>query len=240
MIKVHKFVPMPGIPDMSPFVIKVETYLRMTGRPYEGVVGDTRRAPKGKLPFVEHDGARISDSHAILAHFEASGGGLDHRLDARQRALATAVRAMLEEHLAWALVYFRWQDPAGWHAFRPHLDPLFEALRIPALARPVVVPVLRKQWLRMLHGQGTGRHSRDEVVATGARLLDSLEELLDREPFFFGEHPSTLDATMFGVLATLHGAPPENPVGALVRESAKLAGYVDRMRSRYWANEPSA
>ncbi|HKY92215.1 MAG TPA: hypothetical protein VJM11_14295 [Nevskiaceae bacterium] len=31
MLVLHKFIPAFGLPDMSPFVIKLETYLRMAG-----------------------------------------------------------------------------------------------------------------------------------------------------------------------------------------------------------------
>src|SRR5262245_63377238 len=66
VIKLHKFGPAFGLPDASPFVVKVETYLRMSGQKYEVVTGDVRKAPRGQLPFVEIDGTRIPDSTAII------------------------------------------------------------------------------------------------------------------------------------------------------------------------------
>lgn len=43
MIKLYQFSPAWGLPNPSPFCMKVETYLRMTGLPYEAI--------NGALPF---------------------------------------------------------------------------------------------------------------------------------------------------------------------------------------------
>jgi len=44
MIKLYQFHPAWGLPNPSPFCMKVETYLRMAGLPYEGV--------NGAVPFL--------------------------------------------------------------------------------------------------------------------------------------------------------------------------------------------
>ena len=35
MIKMHGYIPAWGVPDVSPFVTKIDCYLRMVGLPYE-------------------------------------------------------------------------------------------------------------------------------------------------------------------------------------------------------------
>lgn len=37
MIKLYQFAPAWDVPNLSPFCVKVETYLRMAGLPYEVV-----------------------------------------------------------------------------------------------------------------------------------------------------------------------------------------------------------
>jgi len=82
MIKVHKFGPAFGLPDPSPFVTKLETYLRMTGQPYEAVTGNVPKAPRGHLPLIEIDGKIVTDSTAIIDQLEAARSDkLDARLD---------------------------------------------------------------------------------------------------------------------------------------------------------------
>jgi hypothetical protein len=48
MIKVHQFAPAFGLPNASPFCMKLETYLRMAGLPFELVDdGNVIKAPQG-------------------------------------------------------------------------------------------------------------------------------------------------------------------------------------------------
>ena len=122
MIKVYKFGPAFGLPDASPFVHKVETYLRMTDQKYETVTGDVRKAPRTQLPFVEVDGKVIPDSTVIVDHLEAARPEkLDAHLDAGQRAIARAFQSMLEEHLYFGLLFLRWVTDDGWTVFEPSL-----------------------------------------------------------------------------------------------------------------------
>src|SRR5262245_9532165 len=104
MIKVHKFGPAFGLSDASPFVMKVETYLKLTGQKYETVIADVRKAPRLQLPYIDIDGKLIPDSTSILEHLEAARSErLDAHLNARQRAVAQAFKSMLEEHLYFGL-----------------------------------------------------------------------------------------------------------------------------------------
>ena len=53
MIKLYQFKPAFGLPNASPFCMKLETYLRMAQLPFVAPkisLGDIGRAPKGKLP----------------------------------------------------------------------------------------------------------------------------------------------------------------------------------------------
>lgn len=61
MITLHHFGPAFGLPDPSPFCIKAEILLKLSGLPHALRIGDLRRAPKGKLPLIVEDGVTISD-----------------------------------------------------------------------------------------------------------------------------------------------------------------------------------
>src|SRR5580700_885965 len=131
-IKVYKFGPQFGLPDASPFVVKVETYLRLTDQKYETITGDVRKAPRKQLPFVEIDGKRIPDSTAIVDTLEAARSGkLDARLDAKQRAVGQAFKSMLEEHLYFCILYMRWATDEGWAVFEPSLREMLGTMGVP-------------------------------------------------------------------------------------------------------------
>src|SRR5262249_24562064 len=106
MIRLYQFRPAFGLPNPSPFCMKAETYLRMTGLEYECPRADLRRAPKGKLPYIDDEGTLVSDSSFIIDHLKRKyGDPLDARLDAAARATALALQRLVEENTYWAVVY---------------------------------------------------------------------------------------------------------------------------------------
>ncbi len=53
MIKLYQFDPAFGLPNASPFCMKLETYLRMAQLPFEiepATLQAFNKAPKGKMP----------------------------------------------------------------------------------------------------------------------------------------------------------------------------------------------
>jgi len=84
MIRLYQFAPAFGLPNASPFCMKVETFLRMAGLSYECPRdADLRKAPKGKLPYIVDEGAVVSDSSFIVDHLKRKyGDPLDSHLGA--------------------------------------------------------------------------------------------------------------------------------------------------------------
>src|SRR5262245_37699756 len=118
MITLHKFNAAWGMPDISPFCIKVETYLRMAGIPFDTVVADGRKAPKKKLPYIDDGGTIVCDSRDIIEYFEAkSQSPLDAGLTPVERATAVAFRGLFEEELYFYAVYLRWQLDDGFRLY---------------------------------------------------------------------------------------------------------------------------
>lgn len=52
-------------PSVSPFVIKLETYLRLAKIPYQVDKGDIW-GPKGKTPWITYNGVHMGDSQIII------------------------------------------------------------------------------------------------------------------------------------------------------------------------------
>jgi hypothetical protein len=54
---VHQLPSAWGLLSISPFCLKLAVYLRMVDLPFRTVVDATPfRGPKGKLPWIEHEG----------------------------------------------------------------------------------------------------------------------------------------------------------------------------------------
>ena len=235
MIKVHKFGPAFGLPDASPFVSKVETYLRLTGQRYETVTADVRKAPRKQLPFVDVDGTIIPDSTKIIDFLEAKRADkLDAHLDARQRAVALAFKTMLEEYLYFGVLFMRWSTDDGWTVFEPTLREMLGKMGIPGLLRGMIAGKARTQVTQRGASQGMGRKPRAEVVATCGQMLDALSDHMGDSTFFCGDKPTTYDATVYAFVAGVLCPAFDNELRKHAATKKNLVAYEERIRSRYW------
>jgi glutathione S-transferase len=232
MIRLYQFRPVFGLPNASPFCMKVETYLRMAGLAYECPRGaDVRKSPKGKMPYIEDEGTIVADSAFIIDYLKRKyGDALDSHLGAAERAAALACQRMLEENTYWAVLYFRWLDEAGWKLTR---EAFFGWMKPPL--KWIVPPLARRIVRRELHGHGMGRHARDEIDAIGRKDLTAAADFLGDQAFFMGARPSSLDATAYAFLANVLWVPIESPLKAHARQRPQLEAYCRRMKEKYFS-----
>jgi glutathione S-transferase len=232
MLQLHQFAPAFGAPNPSPFCMKLECFLRMTGIPYETVLlEDPRKTPKGKGPFVVDDGQRIGDSALIIEHLKRTRGvDPDAHLSQEERAVGRAIGLMLEEHLYFAVVYSRWADDANWPLIR---GAFFGS--IPALLRPVVAGMIRRKVRGMLVQQGIGRHSPAEIDALGIADIDALAAYLGDKPHVMGEQPSLVDCIAHALVCILVRGPFTGALVERARSHANLVAYDQRMMTRFFA-----
>jgi len=233
MIKLYQYRPAFGLPNASPFCMKLETYLRMSGLPFEAppvTLRELGRAPKGKMPYVDDKGDILADTTFIVDHLKASyGDRLDGWLSTEQKAVACAFQRLMEENLYWAVVYTRWVEPQGWEETRAAF---FASL--PAPLRWVLPPLARRGMLRQMRGHGMGRHTGEEIVAIGKRDITALADFLGNKPYLMGKAPCSLDATGYAFLANLLWPPVESALKQHAQTYPQLQAYCERMRERYY------
>lgn len=221
-----------GSPNMSPFCIKLEAWLRMNGVEYEQRLADFRQAPKGKIPWIVHDGKVIGDSELIVDYLKQQlGEGVDARLTGEQRASGHAVRRMLEEGLYFCGVYARWMEPDSFAEVR---RVLFDPMPFPV--RLIVPGVALRQVRRNLWGQGTGRHKPDEIYELARRDLSALATILGDQQYLFGDEPVSYDATAFALLSAALRFPRDTRLKAIARSFPSLVAYHDRFHQKYFAD----
>lgn len=231
MITLYQFPAAFGLPNPSPFCMKVETYLRMIGEPFEIKSADPRKAPKGKLPFIKDGGIVVSDSNLIVQHLvKTRGDKLDNGLSSHDRALCHLLRRTLEEGLYFCMVYARWVDDVGWAAGKGEF---FKQL--PAVARAVVPGIARRMIGKQVQSQGTGRHAPEDIYAMAAEDVNALAEILGDKPYFLGADPTSVDATTYAFLALMLWSPLPEAVTAAVTKHPNLVAYCERMKGRYYA-----
>ena len=232
MIKLYQFAPAFGLPNASPFCMKLETYLRMAGLPYQLVnSGNVMKAPKGKLPYIDDDGTIVADTTFIIDYLKRRHGDpLDASLSPMDRALATAFQRLLEENLYWAIVHSRWAQVDGWALTK---IAFFGGLPVPL--RWIVPPLARRGILAEMRGHGMGRHNAEEIQRIACRDIAAVADFLADKPYLLGEQPSSLDATAYAFLANLLWAPLASPIRDYARSRPNLAAYCERMKARYFA-----
>ena len=230
-IVVHQMPSAWGLPSISPFCLKLEVYLRMSGIPFRSVVDATPFAgPKGKLPWIEHDGKRIGDSGFIIEYLERRFGcDPNATLSAAERGVARALRRLIEENLYWTMVYDRWVVDENWQMFR---DVVLGG--VPAALRAAVAAFARRGVRRQLTGHGIGLHTRDEIHAIGCGDVAAIADVLADKPFLMGDTPTEIDAVAYGLLPNVMHVPIESPVKDAALARSNLVAYLERMRDRYF------
>ena len=239
-ILAYGFGPGLGLPDLSPFCSKLHAYLRLAGMPdVKWRVGSILRSPRGKLPYAEIDGETISDSRMIIAHLETlADEPLDAHLTEEQRALTRAIGSMLEEHLYFHLLHWRWVDEAGWAAYHGSIQRAIGRGGVPGPLTGAVAAAARWAVRRQLHQQGAGRMRRDELLAGSEEILGSLAQLIRPAPYAFGDQPSTLDASLYGMLSAVLVPDFPSPLRDQIETHPGLRDYTLRLHEEVCPSPP--
>lgn len=229
-ITLYAFGPGMGLPDPSPFVMKADLLLKMSGLPYAVDTKGFRKAPKGKLPYLRDGDEIVADSTLIRWHLEQRHGiDFDAGYAPAEIGTGWAVEKMLEEHLYWAIVDARWMDDAN---FERGPRRFFDFA--PAPLRPLIGIVARRKVRGSLTAQGFGRHAKAEREALAIRSVDALSAILGQRPYLLGDRVSGSDATAFAFVAGLLCPLVETPVRDAAQAHGNLVAYAARMAQRYY------
>ncbi len=229
--KLYQLFPAFGLPDASPFCIKLETFMRMVGHPYTNVyLGYPKNAPNGKVPYIDDGGVRIGDSEFILQYLCTQYGyAIDAHLTPIQKANGLAIRRLLEEHLYWAIVHSRWLDDKIWPQIRQQF---FGHLIAPV--QIIVAPWFRRYMRRQSHAHGMARHSDKEILRMGVADVDAVATLLGSNRYILGSKPSSFDATVYAFISSILLATLETTLRSETLRYTRLMTYCERMRSDYF------
>lgn len=221
-----------GLVSVSPFCLKLDAFLRMTGIEHEAVTATTPfGGPKRKAPWIEHEGRKIGDSTFVILYLKQRFGvNPNSRLTREQQGMALAIQRMIEENLYWVMVNDRWITPENWSLLKSTV-----LGGIPRLPREILAPIARRGVIKQLLGHGMGKHSAQEIAAIGARDIDALAALLGGKPWFFGDEPTETDAVAYGQLANIYCVGFSSPMKAVIAGHANLVNFIERFAARYYS-----
>ncbi|KAH9494841.1 hypothetical protein Btru_017946 [Bulinus truncatus] len=212
----------PYAPSVSPFPLKLETYLKMSKIPYQNDFSSTF-SRKHKTPWMMYNGENIPDSQFCIEYLNKKLG-IDHNkhLSKEEKSIAKAFQVMVDEHLYWTLVLFRW-------VFNKEQEIVKKYVVRSPLMRLIVNRLVKKQ----TYEQGVGRHSCEEVRHILMTDLQALADYLGDKPFLMGDLPSEVDCSVFAMLAQClwHGPEHKNLIPDCF---PTLHQYCIRMKEKFW------
>lgn len=220
-----------GLVSVSPFCLKLDAFLRMTGIPHEAVTATTPfGGPKGKAPWIEHEGRKIGDSTFIILYLkERFAVEPDAHLSPAQRGQALAIQRMVEENLYWAMVNDRWNTPVNWPVLKGSV-----LGGIPKIPREIMAPLARRRVLKQLKGHGMGCHSAEEIAAIAKCDIDALAAILGDQPWFFGSEPTETDCLVYSLLANIYCVGFASPMKPVIAGHANVVLFIERFAERFY------
>ena len=231
MIKLFQYAPCMGLPNASPFCLKLETYLKMAELPYEVVtIANPGKAPKAKLPYIMDNGRTIADSTLIIDYLKQTyGDKLDAHLSKLDYAHGVAFQRLLEEHFYWCLIQMRWIDPEGWqHTVREYFA------FMPKLLQKFVPGMIRKNLIKATKAHGMGRHSPEEIHHFAIVDLNALATQLGSKPYLFGDKPTSFDACAYAFLINVLYTPYNAKIKQALQQHQNLVDYAERIHQAYY------
>ena len=236
MLTVYNFAPAWDLPTPSPFGLKLETWLRMAGVPYEcEYVQRPVDSPKGTVPYIRDGDCVLADTGFILEYLNARHGWPLGRLSDVACARAHVIRRMLEENTARIIGYTRWLTDENWPATR---EVGFGKMQEPW--KSDISAKARKRIGEDMHLHGIARHTPAEVQHIGTLDLEALENVIGRKPFVLGDQPSDVDATAFGIVVQFIVPPLVCAMSDYARRSPVLCHYVGHILERWFPEYPRA
>ncbi|CAG5133704.1 unnamed protein product, partial [Candidula unifasciata] len=217
-----------GSPSLSPFPLKLETYLRLAKIPYMNDHSG-QMSSKGKTPWMMYNGQVVADSQFCIEFLKQNlHMDTDKHLTKQEQAVARALRELTEENLYWTMCYETFiKNPQS-------LDILLKDI-FPRLKTFIFKTVMGRVIKKELWGHGIGRHTDAEIWDIGRKDLTALSLILGKKPFLMGDSPSEVDCSVFGMLAMIvwqmHGSRHES---LLQGELLNLVKYCERMRDLFW------
>jgi len=215
-------------PSRSPFPLKLETYLRLAQIPYQNAFS-FKMSSKGKTPWMSYNGEEIADSELCIRYLnDKLGVDLDRGLTLEQKAVARAIQVLVNEHLQWTLVYFRFhhdkEQVVNREYFQYHSIPFWPVNKF-----------IQRSTAKDLHNQGMGRHSKEEIEYFLITDLNALNSFLGEKAFMMGDEMTEVDCSVFGTLCQFIFHQEDQVLGGLVQGTfPKLFHYVLRIKRLLW------
>ncbi|XP_075536738.1 metaxin-1 [Dermacentor variabilis] len=225
-----------GLPSIDTACLEVMAYAKFSGAPLK--TREVRRPWFGSLPVMRHGPeTKLTKFQDVVAYLRKQNYSADVQMTPQQASDAKAYIAMLRQKLKPALLYQWWVDAQNfveltrpWYA--KALGFPFNYI-IPGQMQRAATAVLNSK----LQGFDLeGDQAQIALFKEAQECMTTLSQRLGKEPFFFGQSPTSLDAIVFAHLAPLLRAPfPSCALQNHLKACDNLAAFVTRIMQRYFS-----
>uniref|UniRef100_A0A914P9M6 Glutathione S-transferase n=1 Tax=Panagrolaimus davidi TaxID=227884 RepID=A0A914P9M6_9BILA len=230
VVYLYQFKRNPYIPNLSPFCMKIELFLRANNIPHQVIENNKARSTKGLLPFIELNGKQIADSEFIT--YELSQiFNIQNNISPEKSGSLRALTRVFDVEVSTLLSYYKVKSAAFVRGSLPGVG-------IPKFSLPITVPLA--QWFVKRGIKKSGyNHSDSEMKQILVRDLKAASDILGSDKFFGGEKMAVADCAVFGQLASVYFIPWETEAHGILRtDFPNLIKYIENVAAIYFSEFP--
>jgi len=236
MIKLCQFRAPRFFPNLSPYCVKIESFLKLHHIPYEiEIIPGAHRAPRGKLPFIKDDERVISDSTVIIEYLKDKYKlNIDPHLGDKEKAESKALQRLIEEHLFYIHAYFRWIDHDSYKEFKKAVFG-----KMPFIMRDIVPTIMRRRLLKRFKSHALSDHSKAEILSKAQEDITALAHFLGDKKYFFSENQiSFIDIICFSFVGNILNDVFASPIKEIALKHPNLKNHSDHMLQLFKSDFP--
>ncbi|KAI6183604.1 Failed axon connections-like protein [Aphelenchoides bicaudatus] len=234
LVYLFQYPRLKEFPNLSPFCLKLETWLRFSEIKYKMVenLSVMHRSSEGTLPYIELNGEAHNDSAFIIRDLPQLLGvkSLDAHLSEQDQAISLAFERLIENSLFLGSGKFRYDQMekvlALWPSKFGFAQPLFNAF---------IKHMMTTKLKEKLNATGLGRHTNEEILGVVCDDLQALNRQLGNKQYLMGDKPTKIDASAFAALALITLLPFDTPPKTHILEKLpNLQKYTERIKEKYY------
>ncbi|XP_050536492.1 metaxin-1 [Daktulosphaira vitifoliae] len=225
-----------GLPSIDYKCLEVLAFARFTNAPINiNYSNNPLRGNKGHLPNVCFNKKIITRREQLIDCLEKQNLTPDFGMSKQQLAEEHAAISILDAQLEPALLYAWWLDENNCHSFT---KPWYRStLKFPLnWYYPNFYERAAKQKIHALYNHlETDNDIMIEIYGEAIKCINSLESRLGNNFYFFGSHPTLLDAVAYSYLGPLLKAPlTDNKIQIHIKKCKNLCSWIDRITREYF------